>query len=111
MVFTEPATCADSILKHLDYVQRFMTHRSAKIAAKAVEQSLRGQEFTVSDLTRGEKNPPSRQTIYRILDQLREDEWLVCEGDIWKPSVKARMLGSAGDSDEDSSGKSIDLDW
>ena len=86
-----------------------MTHRSAKIAAKAVEKSLRGQEFTVSELARGETDAPSRQTIYRILDQLREDEWLVCEGDTWKPAVKARMLGSDDDSEE--SGRSIELDW
>jgi hypothetical protein len=87
-----------------------MTHRSAKIAAKAVEKSIRGQEFTVSDLVRGESDAPSRQTIYRILDQLREDEWLVCEGDTWKPSVKAQMLGN-GDDDDGTSGRSIDLDW
>lgn len=85
-----------------------MTHRSTKIAAKAVEKSLRGQEFTVSDLARGESDAPSRQTIYRILDQLRTDEWLVCEGDTWKPAVKARMLGSE---DNDDSGRSIELDW
>lgn len=84
-----------------------MTHRSAKIAAKAVEKSLRGQDFTVSSLTRGETDPPSRQTIYRILDQLREDDWIVCEGDTWKPSVKARMLGSSSEE----AGRGIDLDW
>lgn len=84
-----------------------MTHRSAKIAAKAVEKSLRGQEFTVSELARGETDAPSRQTIYRILDQLREDEWLVCEGDTWKPAVKARMLGR----DDDGNGRSIELNW
>jgi len=89
-----------------------MTHRSTKIAAKAVEKSLRGQEFTVSDLARGENNPPSRQTIYRILDQLRDDEWLVCEGDVWKPAVKPRMLGSDDDGDSaESGGRNIELDW
>jgi len=98
-------------LKHLYDVQRFVTHRSAKITAKALEKSLRGQDFTVSDLAHGETNPPSRQTIYRILDQLREDDWLVCEGNTWKPAVKARMLGSTGDSDDSSGGRSINLDW
>ncbi|PHQ39112.1 hypothetical protein DJ69_07950 [Halorubrum persicum] len=87
-----------------------MTHRSAKIAAKAVEMSLRGEEFTVSDLARDESDPPSRQTIYRILDQLREDDWLVCEGDTWKPFVKPRMLADVDD-DNDDTGRSIDLDW
>jgi hypothetical protein len=86
-----------------------MTHRSSKIAAKAIEKSLRGQEYSVSDLARGESDAPSRQTIYRILDQLREDDWVVCEGDVWKPSMKAKMLGNVGD--DDSSGRSIELDW
>jgi len=70
-----------------------MTHRSAAVASRALELSLRGKQFPVDDVRRGLDDPPSRQTIYRVLDQLAEDDWLRCSGKIWHPDLKAEMLG------------------
>ena len=88
-----------------------MTHRSAGAAGRAIELSLRGDSFTVQDIRRGLEDPPSRATIYRVLRQLETDDWIEQRGNGWQPGVKSKMLGSAGDHDNDSSGRSIDLEW
>jgi len=90
-----------------------MKHRSAHVASKIIELSLRGHSFTVSDIEGDITNSPSRQTIYRICDQLRKDEWIEQRGKSWHPSVKAQMIGSVTSDAQDteqSSGLSLDLD-
>jgi len=77
-----------------------MTHRSAAVASRALELALRDQDFTVDDVRRGLSDPPSRQTIYRVLDQLAEDDWVTCSGKIWHPDIKAEMLGDVDDQDD-----------
>lgn len=47
-----------------------MKHRSAAVASAAFRRALRGDPFKVSDLQRALDDPPSRQTIYRVLGQL-----------------------------------------
>lgn len=84
-----------------------MTHRSAAVASRAIELALRGERFQVDDVQRGLSNPPSRQTIYRVLDQLDEDDWLTCHGKIWKPDLKASMLGDVDDEDDGRDGFSL----
>jgi hypothetical protein len=74
-----------------------MKHRSAAVASRALELALRGQSFQVNDVQRDFADAPSRQTIYRVLDQLAEDDWLRCEGKVWHPDLKARMLADVDD--------------
>jgi len=81
-----------------------MSHRAAAVASRALELSLRGQDFTVDDVRRGLDDPPSRQTIYRVLDQLAEDDWLRCSGKIWHPDIKSDMLGDVDDDQDDRKG-------
>jgi hypothetical protein len=69
-----------------------MTHRAAAVASRAIELALRRKEFRVRDIQRGASDPPSRQTIYRVLETLQEDDWLENQGKIWKPSVKTQLL-------------------
>ncbi|UWG49151.1 hypothetical protein HSRCO_3010 (plasmid) [Halanaeroarchaeum sp. HSR-CO] len=69
-----------------------MTHRAAAVASRAIELALRRKEFRVTDIQRGLSEPPSRQTIYRVLNQLQEDDWINNQGNLWKPSVKANLL-------------------
>lgn len=88
-----------------------MSHRSAAVSSKVIEFSLRGREFQVSDLERDLTDPPSRQTMYRVLDQLREDDWIIQRGNGWVPGVKAQMLGTSGDLEGGGRGGfSIDVD-
>jgi DNA-binding PadR family transcriptional regulator len=63
----------------------------------------------VEDVRRGVDDPPSRQTIYRVLDQLAEDDWLIRDGKYWVPDLKAEMLGDV-DEEPDRGGISFDAD-
>ena len=76
-----------------------MKHRSTAVASMAIEEALRGKAFQVSDLQRALDDPPSRQTIYRVLNQLADDDWIERDGHTWQPSFKTRLLA---DIDEDS---------
>ena len=97
-----------------------MTHRSAAVASRAIELALQRDPFTADDIRRGLDDPPSRSTVYRVLHQLAEDDWLEQLGNGWRPDVKAQMLGSGsggGDGDRDvdadrdrGEGFSIDVD-
>ena len=79
-----------------------MSHRATAAASRALELALRGEQFQISDIRHGLTDAPSRQTIYRVLTQLEDDEWIQCTGKVWKPDIKATMLG---DVDEDSDGE------
>lgn len=87
-----------------------MSHRSAAVASRAIELALRGREFTVDDVRRPLTDAPSRQTVYRVLDQLAEDDWLRCSGKIWHPDIKAEMLGDVDQDDTERPGFSLDAD-
>ena len=76
-----------------------MKHRSTAVASQALELALRNKTFTVSELQRSLTNPPSRQTIYRILKQLQKDDWITCDGKTWKPDLKAQMLANTDTDD------------
>lgn len=86
-----------------------MPHRATAVASHAIELALRGEAFKVQDLRRGIDDPPSRQTIYRVLRQLESDEWVTVDGHTWHPDFKAEALGDVDDSDEDTAGFSIDV--
>ena len=98
----------DSILKHLDALLQSMTHRSAHVAATAIEMSLREQQFAMADLAQKCDDAPSRQTMYRVLDQLRDDDWLICRGGSWEPGMKARLLS---DVDSQAQSSTIDIEF
>jgi len=102
------AASVDSILKHLDALLQSMAHRSAHVAGAAIELSLREQQFALSDLAQKCDDAPSRQTMYRVLDQLREDDWLICRGGSWQPGMKARLLS---DVDSQSQSSTIDIEF
>ncbi|WP_277543728.1 hypothetical protein [Haloarcula laminariae] len=87
-----------------------MKHRFTAVASRALELALRGQQFQVTDIQRGLSDPPSRQTIYRVLDQLAEDDWLRCSGKIWHPDIKADMLGDLDDEEDSRDGFSLSAD-
>jgi len=69
-----------------------MTHRAAAVASRGIELALRREPFTAEDVRRAISDPPSRSTVYRVLDQLREDDWIEQRGNRWEPDVKAQML-------------------
>jgi hypothetical protein len=85
-----------------------MTQRAAAVASRAIEIALRGEPFTADDVRRGVEDPPSRATVYRVLAQLQEDEWIEQRGNGWHPDVKAQMLG--GGEKRDRGGFTIDVD-
>jgi len=87
-----------------------MTHRSAATTARAIELALRGQTFSVDDVQRGLADPPSRQTVYRVLDELAGDDWVRCSGKKWHPDIKANMLGDVDDQEESNEGFSLSAD-
>ena len=86
-----------------------MSHRAATVASRAIELALRGEHFTAADIRRGVDDPPSRSTLYRVLDQLAADDWIAQRGNGWAPGMKATMLGG-GDDDTDDSRASFEID-
>jgi len=70
-----------------------MKHAATAVASAAVELALRGEAFQVSDLQHKLVDPPSRQTIYRVLRQLEEDDWIRSDHNTWRPDILAEMLG------------------
>lgn len=78
-----------------------MKHRTTEIAGTAIELALRGQEFKTNELRKktSESNGASKSTLYRVLKQLEEDEWVHLEGKTWVPGVKARVLSDPGNED------------
>ena len=72
--------------------QTLAVHRSAAVASRAIELALRRKQFTVKDIQRGLSDPPSRQTIYRVLETLQEEDWVENDGKNWEPSIKAQLL-------------------
>ncbi|WP_302082916.1 hypothetical protein [Salinibaculum rarum] len=70
-----------------------MQHASAAVASAAVKLALRGEPFQVSDLQHELTDPPSRQTIYRVLRQLEADDWVRSDHNTWRPDIQAEMLG------------------
>ena len=88
-----------------------MTHRAATVASRAIELALRGEHFTAADIRRGVDDPPSRSTVYRVLDELAADDWIAQRGNGWAPGMKATMLGGGDDEGtDDDSGASFEID-
>jgi len=92
-----------------------MKHRSTAAASRAIELALRSESFRVRDLQRGlpdTADAPSRQTLYRVLKQLADDDWIRRDGHTWRPDIKAEMLaGVDPNPDRDSNeGMSFDVD-
>jgi len=84
-----------------------MKHRSAAVASRGIELALQREPFTADDVRRGLDDPPSRATVYRVLAQLQEDDWIEQRGNGWHPDVKAQMLSGK---EKRESGFSLDLD-
>ena len=76
-----------------------MGHRAAAVASRAIELAVRGQPFSVNDIQRGIEDAPSRQTIYRVLQQLEADDWITGDGHTYRPDFKAEALGDVDDSE------------
>lgn len=72
-------------------------HRAGAVASRAIGLALRGEPFQVSDVRRRLSDPPSRQTVYRVLAQLERDEWVRQDGKTWHPYFKAKALGDVDD--------------
>ena len=88
-----------------------MGHRAAAVASRAIELSLRGEHFTTADIRCGVDEPPSRSTVYRVLDELAADDWIAQRGNGWAPGMNATMLSGDGDNgDSDDSGASFEID-
>lgn len=81
-----------------------MSHRSAAVASRAIELALRKREVHVRDLQREVSDPPSRQTIYRVLRELEGDDWIEQRGNGWVPGMKATLLGDVEASTSKSGG-------
>jgi len=88
----------------------YMKHRSTAVASEALELALRGKSFQVEDIKRALSDPPSRQTIYRVLDQLADDDWVECERKLWFPGTKAKLLGDVDEIEKQSSGFDLSAD-
>lgn len=84
-----------------------MTHRAAGVASRGIELALQREPFTADDICRGVDDPPSRSTVYRVLHQLREDDWIEQRGNGWHPDVKAQMLSGK---EKRERGFSLDMD-
>ncbi len=84
-----------------------MSHRAAAVASRGIELALSREPFTADDVRRGVDDPPSRATVYRVLAQLREDDWIEQRGNGWHPDVKAQMFSGKENRE---SGFSLDLD-
>ena len=78
-----------------------MVHRTTAIASFGIELSLQGRSFHTSEIIKkfemkysGQKSekPPSRSTVYRVLCQLEEEDWIEQRGNNWFPNVKSQML-------------------
>lgn len=87
-----------------------MTHRAGAVASRAIELALRGESFTAADIRRGVDDAPSRSTVYRVLDELKADDWIAQRGNGWAPDMKATMLGGGDDDTNDGAGFEIDTD-
>ena len=85
-----------------------MTHRAAEVSGRAIELALRGQKFQLDDVTRQLSDPPSRQTVYRVLCQLDQDEWIEQRGKHWEPDIKAQ--GLSGNEEQKDRGMSFDAE-
>ena len=81
-----------------------MEHRGAAVASRGIELALQRESFTADDVRRGLTDPPSRATVYRVLRQLQEDDWIEQRGNGWHPDVKAQMFGGG------SGGRGFSLD-
>lgn len=76
-----------------------MTHRSAAIAGEAIRLALQNDRFSASDVRAGVEDPPSRQTISRVLAQLEADGWLArrdAAPRTWAAGDLAREHGDGG---------------
>ena len=78
-----------------------MVHRATAIASFGIELSLQERSFRTSEIVKkyevkysGQKSekPPSRSTVYRVLCQLEEEDWIEQRGNKWFPNVKSQML-------------------
>ena len=84
-----------------------MTHRAAAVASRGIELALQREPFTADDIRRGVDDPPSRSTVYRVLQQLAADDWIEQRGNGWHPDMKAQMLSGKKKQDR---GFSLDMD-
>jgi len=84
-----------------------MTHRAAAVASRGIELALQREPFTADDIRRGVDDPPSRSTVYRVLQQLAADDWIEQRGNGWHPDLKAQMLSGKEKQDH---GFSLDMD-
>lgn len=97
-----------------------MEHRAAAVASRGIELAIRGESFTAEDILKPlsstnrhpNTTPPSRSTVYRVLRQLEDDEWIEQRGNGWHPDIKSKMLRSGKNSntaDENSNNKKTDF--
>lgn len=60
-------------------------HRSTKIASRAILEAIEFGQFKAPRICRHMTDPPSRQTVTRILRQLESEGWL--ERDVDRSSI------------------------
>jgi len=102
-----------------------MEHRAAAVAGRAIKLAMTEGSFKASDVTQRISDPPSTATVYRVLRQLEQDDWLNRQADgssIWRAGMQAKMLGELSesaieDADRDPVGpgekkeSTFDLEW
>lgn len=87
-----------------------MQHRATAVASRALELALRGKSFRVRDVQRGLSDPPSRQTVYRVLQQLEADDWIRVDGHSWHPDIKSQMLADVDEGTDRDGRRGLGLD-
>lgn len=87
-----------------------MSHRSAAVASRGIELALRNESFRLDDIRRGIDDPPAQSTIYRVLRQLEDDEWIEHRGNRWHPDIQATMLAGNGSTSTDTNRANFEID-
>lgn len=64
----------------------------------------------MADVQRVLSDPPSRQTVYRVLRQLEADDWIRRDGHTWRPEIKANGLGDVDERQDQDRRRGFDLD-
>jgi hypothetical protein len=87
-----------------------MKHTATAVASAAVKLALRGEAFQVSDLQHKLADPPSRQTIYRVLRQLEADDWIRSDHNTWRPDIQAEILADVDPNPDGSRDQGMSFD-
>lgn len=74
-------------------------HRAAAVASAAIECAFTENQFRVEDVREklADEETPSRQTMYRVMSQLADDDWVRLSGHTYFPGRKPELLADSLD--------------